>query len=88
MVRFILRIELALNSIGLLPIKRQSQNLDHLSGDQMPPFFGDIPLVVLKPRFGQQMDPVAADHCFPVQSVRLVQHLLGGLRLQQIKLVR
>ena len=39
----------------------------------MPAFFGDATLAVIEKRFGEQMNLVATNQSFPLESVRLIQ---------------
>jgi hypothetical protein len=59
-------------------VNGQSQYFNYFAGNQMSSFFSDTSLSVVKSGFGQQMDPVATNHRFPIQSVGSIQRCFGG----------
>ncbi|MGB7546187.1 MAG: hypothetical protein WBM14_00425, partial [Terracidiphilus sp.] len=66
--------------LWLPAVKGQPQHFHHFPGNQVSAFVGDLALLVVEARFGQQMNLVAADHGFPIQTIGLVQCFLGGFR--------
>ena len=46
----------------------------------MTAFFGNVSFSIIELRFGQEMDFVATNHCFPVESVTFIQDHFGELR--------
>lgn len=64
----------------LSAIKRQPKSLDDFAGNEVSPLPAYLSFIVVKLRFGQQMNPVAANHGFPIQPVGFVQHFFGHLR--------
>src|SRR3954469_3875457 len=45
----------------------------------MSPFFGHGSLFVVEPHLWQQINPIATNHCSPIESVRFVQDFFGRL---------
>jgi len=57
----------------LSAIYGQAQDLHHLPGDQMAAFFGYAAHAIIELRLWQKVNLVTTNHCFPIESVRLVQ---------------